>query len=243
MPSYKNNTTVRKPLHRMFTAVPPRYDLVNHVITLGLDSCWRRKAAGECLSSHPGKVLDLGCGTGDLIIAIARMSTDNVEMAGTDYSQPMLEIADRKAKRLAPAKSISFILGDAADLPFPDGHFDCAGISFAFRNLTYKNPSAKRHLAEVCRVLKEGGRFVIVETSQPESRFIRTIYHLYLRWFVFWPGYLISGNKEAYHYLAESASRFYNSGEVKEMLLSAGFSRVSFRPLLFGAVGMHVATK
>jgi len=243
MSPHKTNPTARKPLHRMFTAVPPRYDLVNHVITLGLDSRWRRKAAGECLSSRPGKVLDLGCGTGDLIIAIARMSTDNAEMAGVDYSQPMLEIAERKAKRLAPAKKISFVSGDASSLPFPDGHFDCAGISFAFRNLTYKNPSAKRHLTEVCRVLRAEGRFVIVETSQPESRFIRTIYHLYLRWFVFWLGYLISGNKGAYNYLAESASRFYNSGEVKEMLISAGFREVSFRPLLFGAAGIHVATK
>lgn len=243
MPSYKTDTTARKPLHRMFTAVPPRYDLINHVITLGLDNCWRRKAARECLSSHPGKVLDLGCGTGDLAISIARMSEPDVEVAGVDYSRPMLEIAARKAKRLAPAKNISFILGDVASLPFPDGHFACAGISFAFRNLTYKNPSTNRHLAEVCRVLKEGGRFVIVETSQPESRLIRTIYHLYLRWFVFWLGYLISGNKGAYHYLAESASRFYNSGEVKEMLISAGFREVSFHPLLLGAAGIHVAVK
>ena len=236
-------TSGKKPLHRMFTLVPPRYDLINHLITLGLDNRWRGEAARECTTSHPGRVLDIGCGTGDLIIALARLSANDAELTGIDYSQPMLEIAARKAAHLQPEKKISFVHGDVANLPFPDGHFDCVGISFAFRNLTYKNPAAKRHLAEVFRVLKEEGRYVIVETSQPQSRLIRKLFQLYLRWFVFPVGYLISGNRGAYQYLAESASRFYSSEEVKEMLLSAGFSKVSFRPFLFGAAGIHTAIK
>ena len=172
--------TSKKPLQRMFTIVPPRYDLINHLITLGLDNRWRRKAAIECLTSHPGRVLDLGCGTGDLIIAIARVSANDAEFTGIDYSQPMLEIAARKTELLARGRNISFIYGDAASLPFPDGYFDCVGISFAFRNLTYKNPLAQLHLSEVRRVLSTGGRYVIVETSQPKSKLIRKIFHLYL---------------------------------------------------------------
>ncbi len=138
---------------------------------------------------------------------------------------------------------MKFIHGEATQLPFPDGHFDCVGISFAFRNLTYKNPLGPPHLAEVKRVLKSGGRYVIVESSQPANRVIRTLFHLYLRAFVAPVGILLSGNKSAYRYLAESASRFYSPQEVREMLLAAGFRDVTYRPLFFGAAGIHVATK
>ena len=227
----------------MFTAIPRRYDMVNHVITWGLDKRWRWEAAKECLASHPRKVLDLCCGTGDLAINIARLAENGVELTGVDYSQPMLTIAAKKAELLAEGKSISFTYGDAADLPFPDGYFDCIGISFAFRNLTYKNPLAQRHLAEVLRLLSAGGRYIIVETSQPKSKLIRKLFHLYLRWFVFRLGYVLSGNRGAYQYLAESAARFYTPKELKEMLLMAGFSQVSFRPLFFGVVGIYKAVK
>jgi len=227
----------------MFTAIPHRYDMVNHVITWGLDKQWRWKAARECLASQPRKVLDLCCGTGDLAISIARLAENGVELTGVDYSRPMLAIATKKAELLARGKRISFTYGDAANLPFPDGYFDCIGISFAFRNLTYKNPLARRHIAEILRLLSAGGKYVIVETSQPKSKLIQKLFHLYLRWFVSRLGYLLSGNRGAYHYLAESAARFYTSEELKELLVTAGFSQVSFRPLFFGVVGIYVAVK
>jgi demethylmenaquinone methyltransferase/2-methoxy-6-polyprenyl-1,4-benzoquinol methylase len=124
-----------------------------------------------------------------------------------------------------------------------DMRFDCVSISFAFRNLTYKNPLAECHLSEVYRVLKPGGRFVIVESSQPYSKLVRGLYHLYMRWFVFRIGYLLSGNKQAYHYLAESATRFYTSEEVADMLIKTGFRHISYAPLFLGAAGIHTATK
>ncbi len=243
MVDYADKVIRNKPLHSMFTAVPRRYDLVNHVITWGLDKRWRRKTARECLALQPRKMLDLCCGTGDLAINIARLDENGVELTGIDYSQPMLEIAVKKAKLLAGGRKISFTYGDAANLPFPDGYFDCIGISFAFRNLTYKNPVARRHIAEMLRLLSLGGKCVIVETSQPRSKLIRKLFHLYLRWFVSRLGYLLSGNRGAYHYLAESAARFYTSEELKEVLVAAGFSQVSSRPLFFGVVGIYVAVK
>jgi len=227
----------------MFMAVPQRYDLVNHIITWGLDKRWRRLAGSECLSARPRKVLDLGCGTGDLTINIARLAEGGVEVTGLDYSRPMLEIAARKAASLAGESKISFTYGDAANLPFPDGYFDCVGISFAFRNLTYKNPMARRHIAEILRVLNAGGRCVIVETSQPRAKLMRRFFHLYLRWFAYRLGHLLSGNKGAYHYLAESAARFYSRDELKELLITAGFSQVSFRPLFWGVAGIYTAVK
>ena len=232
-----------RPLHRMFTAVPPRYDLINHVITWGQDRRWRLRAARECLGPHPEKVLDLACGTGDLAVAVAQLGEEGVKVIGLDYSLPMLEIATAKAYRLVRDKGVPFVYGDAGDLPFPDGCFDCVGISFAFRNLTYRNPLTARYLAEVLRVLRPDGRFVIVETSQPGNRLIRRLFHLYLRWFVFRLGYLLSGNRGAYYYLTESSAHFYSIDELHGLLLNAGFGRVSSRPMLFGAVAIHVATK
>ena len=233
----------KKPLHSMFTAVPRRYDLVNHVITCGLDVRWRRKAALACLADHPAKVLDLCCGTGDLALNLARLSSKDTEITGIDYSQPMLAIAARKAEAAGLDKRISFIHGDVASLPFHNGYFDSIGISFAFRNLTYKNPLAEQYLQEIYRVLASGGKFVIVESSQPESRFVRRFFHLYLCWFVLRMGHWLSGNQQAYHYLAESARRFYGPGEVKKLLLSAGFKEVSHQPLLLGAAGLYVAVR
>lgn len=231
-----------QPLHGMFTVVPPRYDLVNRIITWGFDQRWRKAAAQVCLDSRPQRVLDLGCGTGDLTISIALLAENDLELTGLDYSQPMLEIAQRKAKQLTGRK-VTFVYGDAAKLPFPDGYFDCIGSSFAFRNLTYRNPLGRRALAEVFRVLRPGGRLVIVESSQPKSKLIRAFFHLYLRCFVLGVGYVLSRNRGAYRYLAESAARFHTPAEVKGLLITAGFLQVSYHPLLFGVAGIHVAVK
>ncbi len=217
--------------------------MINRVLTWGLDRRWRLACARECLSLNPKRILDLACGTGDLAIQLAGLAEGDVEITGLDYSEPMLEIARKRAESLVPRKKLSFLFGDASALPFPDGYFDCVGISFAFRNLTYKNPSSMRYLAEVLRVLRHGGRFVIVETSQPDAKPIRGLYHLYMRWFAFPVGRLLSGNRAAYYYLAQSASRYYTAVEVSEILLQTGFSQVSFSHLLWGGVAIHVAIK
>lgn len=236
------NPVVSKPLHVMFTAVPPRYDLINTIITWGQDKRWRKMAARACLDSHPARMLDLGCGTGDLSVTTSRLAEGKIQLVGLDYSRPMLDIAQQKVTR-SKANNVSFVHGNAAELPFPNSHFDCIGISFAFRNLTYRNPLTPLVLSEVLRVLSPGGRFVAVESSQPESTWIKGLFHLYLRGFVRHVGSWLSDNPGAYRYLAESASHFYMPNEVKELLLTAGFTKVSYRPLLFGAAGIYAATK
>jgi demethylmenaquinone methyltransferase/2-methoxy-6-polyprenyl-1,4-benzoquinol methylase len=238
----QKETAPKKPLYGMFTDIPPRYDLINHLITWGMDGGWRRKAARECLSGRPLKVLDLCCGTGDLALTIAGRAGYRIEIQGLDYSQPMLDIAARKAARLKD-QSITFACGDASRLPFPEAYFDRIGISFAFRNLTYRNPLARAYLSEIIRVLKPGGRCVIAESSQPRLKPIRGLYHFYMRQYVYRLGAWLSGNKAAYRYLAESTSRYYSPPEVKELLTAAGFKEVSYRPLLFGAAGIYVAEK
>ncbi|MGA3094018.1 MAG: ubiquinone/menaquinone biosynthesis methyltransferase [Dehalococcoidales bacterium] len=232
-----------QPLHGMFTKVPQRYDLINHVITLGQDTRWRKLAARACLEGNPPHVLDLGCGTGDLAINVARLAKAELEITGLDYSLPMLELAKNKAEKAGLKDKVEFIHGEATKIPFVDEYFDCVGISFAFRNLTYLNPLWELHLAEVLRALKSGGKYVIVESSQPRNRFIKTLFHLYLRAFVMPVGTLLSGEQGAYRYLAESAARYYSPEEVREMLLKAGFREVTYRPLFLGAAGIHVATR
>lgn len=227
----------------MFLSVPPSYDLINHLVTWGLDIRWRRLAAQTCLENNPETILDLGCGTGDLSVQLALLTDKDVEITGLDYSAPMLEKARQKAEKAGVIKRVKFISGEADKLPFPDSYFDCVGISFAFRNLTYKTPLRFPHLTEVKRVLRPGGRYIIVESSQPENRIVRGIFHLYVRLILRPAGTIISGNKGAYRYLAESMSRFYTPEEIREMLLKAGFETVNYRPLLFGVAGIHVAVK
>jgi len=243
MSSHPGENAWRQFIHKIFTAVPRHYDLINRIMTWGLDGRWRRKAARECLLSQPGRLLDLGCGTGDFTIELTRQARNSSVVIGIDFSWTMLKIAVQKGKRLHNNGRLSFVHGDAADMPFPKGYFNSIVTSFAFRNLTYNNPLLRNYIAEVLRVLSTGGRFIILETSQPKSRFIRKLYHLYMCYFIFWLGYLISGSREAYRYLAESVTYYYSPEELKQVLLGVGFQQVSFRRFLFGVVSIHIATK
>ncbi len=235
--------TSSRPLYHIFTRIPQRYDLINHVITLGMDTGWRSRAAQACLEGRPNRILDICCGTGDLAITIAKLADYSPEITGADYSRPMLEIATAKAKMLSQGQNIRFIHADVGRLPFPNGSFDCIGISFAFRNLTYKNPETPKYLDEILRVLRPEGRFVIVESSQPGSAFIRFFDHLYLRCWVFPSGYLLSGNRGAYRYLLDSALHFYSAEETQKFLLKAGFRQITAHRFFFGAAAVYAALK
>jgi demethylmenaquinone methyltransferase/2-methoxy-6-polyprenyl-1,4-benzoquinol methylase len=234
---------VSKPLYGMFNAIPRRYDLINRLITWGLDKNWRDLATHECLGTGPRRVLDLGCGTGDLAITIVRRAKNYVAVFGLDFSPEMLEAAKLKSEAIFGKDRIAFTQSEAASLPFPNDYFDIIGISFAFRNLVYKNPIVNFHLAEMFRVLSPGGRLVIVESSQPKSKFVRWFFHLYLRTYVYWVGWWLSGNKGAYKYLTESVRRFFSPDEIRDLLKASGFREVSYRPLLWGAAGVHIAVK
>jgi demethylmenaquinone methyltransferase / 2-methoxy-6-polyprenyl-1,4-benzoquinol methylase len=227
----------------MFESVPKQYDLINHIITLGMDTEWRKKAALTCLHNRPARILDICCGTGDLSISLSRLADYKPEITGMDFSRLMLDEAKRKAPLRAPGGNIKFIEADVSSLPFADNHFDCVGISFAFRNLTYRNPLTSDYLKEVLRVLRPGGQFVIVESAQPKSSFIRFFFRLYLRCYVFPAGYLISGNKGAYKYLAVSAENFYSPEEIVAYLLKTGFKQATARRLFYGASAIYTATK
>lgn len=232
----------KRPLQKMFLSVPPSYDLLNRILTLRFDQIWRKIAARICLENQPVKVLDLCSGTGDLIIYFGTMSPAGTSLTALDYSMPMLDLAKKKAARRG-LTSIEFIHGDVASMPFPDGHFDSVGIAFAFRNLTFHNPDRDRFLSEILRVIKPGGRFVIVETSQPKNMILRKLFHLYLRYITAPVGGILSGHYGAYKYLAHSARLYHNIEELEELLHNAGFTAVRSNLLLGGIAGIYIAEK
>ncbi|NLL90094.1 MAG: ubiquinone/menaquinone biosynthesis methyltransferase [Dehalococcoidales bacterium] len=227
----------------VYESIPPNYDLINHLFTGGMDICWRKKAARETVASHPVSVLDICCGTGDLSLSVAKLAEKDTKVTGLDFSRPMLDIAIKKAQKAGC--DIAFVTGDIADIPFPDNSFDSICIGFGFRNLTYKNEKSAQYISEILRVLKPGGRFVIVESSQPapNAKFIRFFQQIYVKYIVSFLGRIISGNSAAYQYLAKSAANYYGAEQLRDLLLKSGFSRVTFKRLFFGAAAIHMAVK
>lgn len=244
-------------LRSMFANVVETYDLLNCMLTLGLDEIWRRVCAKECASGNV--ILDLCCGTGDLTLHISRYSGLESHVLGVDFNKGMLYRAVNKKVRAERKEryrikngqdkirvntyNVSFILADAAYLPLKVGCIDRIGISFSFRNLVYRNPSAKFYLKEVLRTLHPKGKFVCLETSQPRHRPLRVLYHLYLRKVVPLIGWLVSRRKGAYRYLGISATNFASGAEITKMLLNAGFHEASFKPMALGVVGIHIAIR
>jgi demethylmenaquinone methyltransferase / 2-methoxy-6-polyprenyl-1,4-benzoquinol methylase len=231
-----------RPLKKMFMSVPPSYDLLNRLLTFGFDELWRKRAAKKLLTDNPGRVLDICTGTGDLALRLRKAAKAGTEVAALDYSPPMLEEALRKARKRG-LSGIKFVEGDVANLPFTTAYFDAIGIAFAFRNLTYKNPDTAKFLTEILRVLKPGGRFVVVETTQPVNCFMRWLIHIYLKYVTVPIGGWISGHRGAYHYLAHSAINYHNPEEVKSLLADAGFKQVEYTLFLTGVAGLWVCLK
>jgi demethylmenaquinone methyltransferase/2-methoxy-6-polyprenyl-1,4-benzoquinol methylase len=236
------NTSDYRPLQKMFMDVPSSYDLLNRLLTFRFDELWREQAANECMRNNPEQVLDLCCGTGDLALRLRKIAPCTTEIHALDYSEPMLAIARKKALN-RNLMTIRFRFGDAAAMPFMDGHFDTIGIAFAFRNLTYHNKDRDKFLAEILRVLRPGGRFVIIETSQPGNPILRKLFHAYLKYITGPVGGWLSGYRGAYTYLAHSALNYYNETELKDILLKAGFQNAESKALLGGVAALMVALK
>lgn len=222
--------------------VPPKYDLLNRVLTLRFDEYWRKKATKQLLSTQPKRLLDLCTGTGDLALRLKMKSNPGTEIFALDFSEPMLELARQKAIK-RNIRGVDFRYGDAASMPFGNDFFDGVGIAYAFRNLTYKNPDTDKFLAEIIRVLRLGGQFVAVETSQPYNPIVRKLYHAQLKYITAPLGGLLSGQREAYQYLANSATDFYTPEEMKKILLKAGFGKVTYRQLLGGVAALWICEK
>ncbi len=234
------------PLKEFYSDIYTSYDRVNRIFTFGRDLSWRRKAAIECLNGDPKRVLDVCTGTGDFILEVARHVGDDSTLIGYDFNHAMLEEARRKHQGLQEREnvtSIEFKEGDVGNMPFADGYFDAMGITFGIRNLVYKNSNASKHLSEMQRVLRPGGKLVILESSKPDNVIWRLFNSIYLQFILPYLGGIISGNMKAYRYLASSSKNYYSMGEMGAILNEAGFMIHKSEPLFLGSVMMVVAEK
>ena len=213
--------------------------MVNHILTFGLDILWRRRAVKIAASAGGTLWADMCSGTGETAAYLRRIAPAGTNVLSVDFSLDMLGVAKQKPE----AADITFVASDITTLPFPDNSFDLITMSFATRNINLNKDSLIRSFAEYHRVLKPGGRFVNLETSRPPFAPVREAMHLYIKLFVKMIGAGVSGSKAGYAYLAKTIPRFYAAEDLADIMRTAGFSKVTYRHLLFGVAAIHQAYK
>jgi demethylmenaquinone methyltransferase/2-methoxy-6-polyprenyl-1,4-benzoquinol methylase len=230
---------MNKGIRNIFSEVPDTYELVNHILTGGLDILWRRRAVKIAVKAGGSRWIDMCTGTGETASYLCRWAKNGTNVYAADFSFPMLKKATEKPE----ASSISFILSDVNNLPFPDKTFDLITISFATRNINLSRDTLIRTFKEFHRILRAGGQFFNLETSQPSSSLVRWVLHTYVKLFVMPIGSRISGSKSGYAYLANTIPRFYPAEELKDIMRLAGFKDISVKKLMFGVGAIHRGIK
>ena len=232
-------------VRQMFTEIAPRYDLLNHLLSLQLDRLWRARAAKllrPVFLNRETQVLDLCCGTGDL--AIVLNGRYRAHVTGVDFAHSMLVRARKKSARLhsktlAQLRPIRYIEADALRLPFADSTFEVVTTAFGFRNLA----NYEAGLREIHRVLKPGGTIAILEFAEPPEGVLGDLYRWYFCNVLPKIGGLISGDQAAYKYLPKSVARFFRPPELAALLTAIGYQSVDYRVWTFGTVALHTALR
>jgi demethylmenaquinone methyltransferase / 2-methoxy-6-polyprenyl-1,4-benzoquinol methylase len=221
----------------MFSSIAHRYDLLNHLLSCNIDKRWRSRTVARLrsvLARPDARVLDLACGTGDLLLELERGR--NGRVFGSDFCHPMLTAARRKIEQ-QHARSVLFE-ADALRLPLRDGTLDLITVAFGLRNFA----DYRRGLAEMRRALRAGGVAAILEFSQPTSRLFGRLYDFYSLAILPRLGGAISGSRAAYQYLPDSVRQFPGPDGLAEMMLEAGFARVEFERMTGGVVALHIGS-
>jgi demethylmenaquinone methyltransferase / 2-methoxy-6-polyprenyl-1,4-benzoquinol methylase len=223
----------------MFGEIAPRYDLLNHLLSMGIDIYWRWRTVRKVPPSDASPILDLCTGTGDLALAYYQAGGGQTPVVGADFCHPMLVVGHDKA-RLAKADQVTFIEADAQNLPFPDNSFQIVSVAFGLRNVT----DTDRGLGEMLRVCRSGGKIAVLEFSIPGWQPFRAIYGWYFRHVLPRIGQLLARNRQdAYHYLPESVGEFPCGEALAERMRKAGASEVRYFPLTLGIATLYVGTK
>ena len=226
------------PIAAMFDRISPKYDALNHLLSLNIDKVWRRKTAKAVAKSQPKTILDLATGTADLAIALAKCNPQ-AHIIGMDISEKMLEIGKEKVSKKGLANQIELRLGDAATLPFESNTFDAVTVAFGVRNFE----NLEHGLSEIQRVLKPNGRAVILEFSMPERFPIKQLYALYFKHLLPAIGKAVSKDGNAYSYLPLSVEQFPRPKVFLRMLAEKGLENGMAKPLSFGIASLYTSTK
>jgi demethylmenaquinone methyltransferase / 2-methoxy-6-polyprenyl-1,4-benzoquinol methylase len=227
----------KQQVQTMFNHIAGRYDLLNHLLSMGIDRGWRNKLVKMMAQDKPRRILDLATGTADLAIAAVKLNPDNI--TGTDIAEEMLAIGQAKVNKLGLEKIITLQRADSENLPFMEAEFDAAMVAFGVRN--YEN--LPKGLSEMCRVLKPGSRAFILEFSKPRKFPVKQLFGFYSRYILPALGRLVSNHSTAYSYLPESVAATPKDEQFIKLMLEAGFSKAEFISLSFGITNLYIGKK
>jgi demethylmenaquinone methyltransferase/2-methoxy-6-polyprenyl-1,4-benzoquinol methylase len=220
-------------IRELFDNIASTYDLLNHLLSLGRDFYWRKKAVQE-LKGLGGWILDIATGTGDIAIEIIHQNGDHNKVLGLDFSEPMIKRAQRKVSVKGLSQTIALSLGDALSLPFQDDTFNASIVAFGLRNIIEK----KQALSEMVRVIKKGGKVIVLEFTFPQSGLMRRLYPTYFQRVLPRVGGFISGDQGAYVYLPESVLHFASVEDYEGIMRKVGLENVSSQSLTGGVASV-----
>ena len=221
----------------MFDGIAPRYDFLNHVLSVGIDILWRKKAIRQIAPLQPKKMLDVATGTGDF--ALEAMSLKPEQIIGIDISEGMLDLGRVKVRNRKLEGKVQLITGDSESIAFADNTFDAITVGFGVRNFADIN----KGLSEMCRVLRPQGMLVVLEFSKPKTFPVKQVYQFYFSTILPFIGRLISKHNTAYSYLPDSVDKFPEGNVFLEMMHKNGFSSVKQIPLTFGIASLYIGVK
>ena len=226
-------------VREMFDHIAPTYDKLNHVLSMNVDKLWRAHALKEIVDGSAQRILDVACGTGDSTISIAKAAAAGSEVVGVDISEGMMALVEGKAAKAGVGNCIRLQVADGEALPYDEGTFDRVTCAFGIRNFEHK----EKGLSEFLRVLKPGGKAVILELSVPQNRVVRWAYDLYFTRLLPRIGGAVSGDRAAYRYLPASVHSFPPPKDFCRMMETAGFRDVRCRTFTFGLCRMFVGER
>lgn len=237
LPQNYNGDTKRERVEQMFDSIAPRYDVLNRVLSAGIDKKWRRKAIDLLQPLAPKSILDIATGTADFALEAERLHPTSI--IGVDISEQMLAYGRKKIEEKKLSSLITLLQGDSENLNFPDATFDAVTVAFGVRNFEH----LELGLGEMLRVLKPGGMVVILEFSQPEQFPVKQFYRFYSRYILPVVGQLISKERAAYEYLPESVEAFPYGNRFKTILEKCGYQQPQIYPLTFGIASIYTGIK
>lgn len=221
----------------MFNSIAPSYDFLNSFLSLGIHKRWKKRLIKKIALRNPQQILDVASGTCDLAILAARLKPQRI--VALDLSEKMLEAGKLKIENKGLSGLIETLVGDAAQIPFGDGTFDAAMVGFGVRN--FEQPVAG--MREICRVLKPGSLFCVLEFSHPRKTPLKQLYHFYFTKILPLIGKLVSRNNAAYHYLPDSVGNFASRQDFVDLMVQAGFKKARYQALSMGIACLYIAEK